>query len=337
MEDIPCEESLVFAPALCVIFICGIPTASVLAAGKPVDRLLPDNTKGIFWVPDLQRMQQSWDHIELGKLAADPAVEPFVKDLQEQVQRRIDRTGLRMGIGIEDLMDVCAGDVAVAFIEPREGNQKHAVAAMADVTGKGAAVDKLLKKVDGNLEKRGAMREDKKLGNIEVTIYTVPVKKGARKTFKAVLFLAGGRLFAVDHEETAIEIMKIAQGADLPVLADQLGYRKTIDRIQKEQQEAPHLIWWVEPIAYARVAREAAAVQRRQRTDLLQAASNQGFDALKGMGGFLTLGRGDFELLYRGYLYAPPVNGAGKDRYELAARLLAFPGDDCAGCPGMGP
>ncbi len=317
-----------FCSVLCVILICGVYSAAAHAAEKPADRLLPENTKGIFWVPNLQRMQQSWDHIELGKLAADPAVKPFVEDLQAQIQTRIDSTGLRMGIGIEDLLDVCAGDVAVAFIEPREGNQKHAVAAMADITGKANAVDKLLKKVDENMQKRGATRDDKKLGEIEVTIYTVPVKKGARKTFKAVLFQAGNRLFAVDHEDTAIEIMKIVQGANLPVLADQPAYRKTFDRIEKEQQEAPHLVWWVEPIAYARVAREAAAVQRRQRTDLLQAVANQGFEALRGMGGFLTLGKGDFELLYRGYLYAPPVAEAGEERYELAARLLAFPGDD---------
>ncbi len=86
--------------------------------------------------------------------------------------------------------------------------------------------------------------------------------------------------------------------------------------------------WFVEPVGYAKVAREAAAVQKVRRNDVLEALSKQGFEAVQGMGGFFNLDAGDFQLLQRSYVYAPAVPGTGTERFELAARMLAFPGSE---------
>jgi hypothetical protein len=61
---------------------------------------------------------------------------------------------------------------------------------------------------------------------------------------------------------------------------------------------------------------------------MLKVLANQGFKAIQGLGGHVTLATGKHELLHRTFIYAPPVTIDGKpapERYELAARMLQFP------------
>ncbi len=221
-------------PIAAVILLLALP----VFAQQTAEDLLPANTKGFVSVPSVQRLQQSWDQIDLGKLVADPAVKPFIDDLQEQVQSRLDRTGLRIGITVEDLLDVCAGEIAIAFIEPETGNQKHAVGAIADVTGKADAVNKLLQSVRANMEKRKAELEQKSVGGVDLQIYTVPIKKGARSTFKAVLFVANNRLVAVDHEEIALQILEILQGRQGTRAGQSTSVRESHDALRARGSKA---------------------------------------------------------------------------------------------------
>jgi hypothetical protein len=301
-------------------------TPILTAQQKPFEQFFPANTKGFVSIPNVQSIQQSWDKIALGQLAADPVIEPFVSDLRDQIQTRLDRTGVRVGLEVNDLLDVCTGEVAIGFIQPEKGNQKHAIAAIADVTGKQDAATKLLEKVEKNMLDRDAKLTKKNVGDVEMHVYAVPVKEGARKTFDAVIFQYNNRLIAVDHEQIAVQILALMKDAKTPTLAEQEGFVAVNQRCVKEANGlAPHLKWFVEPIGYAMVAREAAAVPPG-RYDILSAISKQGFDAVLGVGGFANLNAGDFEILLRGYAYAPPVAGGGEEKYSLAARVLAFPG-----------
>ncbi|MEM7314895.1 MAG: hypothetical protein AAF497_17255 [Planctomycetota bacterium] len=307
-----------------VIFV--LLNSVLFAQNKAFEEYFPANTKGFVSVPNVQTIQQSWDRISLGKLAADPVITPFVTDLRDQIQARLDRTGVRIGLEINDLVDVCAGQVAVGFLKPEKGNQKHAIAAIADVTGKAEAADQLIKKVEKNMADRNAKLNRKMVGDVEMSIFAVPIKEGARKTFDAVIFQFNNLLVAVDHEQTAVQILALIKGANTPTLADHKGFKKVIQRCTKESNGlAPQLKWFVEPIGYALVAREAAAVPQG-RNDILGAISKQGFDCVLGVGGFANLDVGDFEILLRGYAYAPPIPGAGPEKYQKAARVLAFPG-----------
>ena len=58
---------------------------------------------------------------------------------------------------------------------------------------------------------------------------------------------------------------------------------------------------------------------------MLKVLANQGFDAIKGLGGYIVLADGNYEIMHRTYVYAPAVEGAGLERYLLAARMLDFP------------
>ena len=317
--------------SLFVVISCalsGIASAQANAR-KTAEYLVPASTKGFLSIPDVDRLNKSWDRIALGKLAADPKVKPFIDDLREQVQTRLDQTGIRIGLTIGDLIDVCSGEVAIGFVSPKGSAQRHAVVAIADIGGKQEEVARMRSKIRTSMQERKANRQTKQVGGVEMEVFTVPIKKDAKKTFKAVFFENDDRLVAVDHEDLAGEILGIMQDGDGSVLAKHTPYIKTMNRCTKEAGgDVPHIKWFVEPLGYANIAREAASIQRNKRSDILAALEKEGFDAVQGAGGYLNLDVGNYEILSRSYVYAPPVPGAGDEKYEKAARLLAFPGSD---------
>ncbi len=313
---------------------CLVASVIVLSVHAATDELVPETTKGVFIVPDAIVLGSSWEQIQIGKLGEDPSVKPFVNDLQQQIQAQLDKTGVRVGVSLEELYDVCTGEIAVVFVEPRKGPQRHSVATIADVKGKEKEIAEIRERVQKTMDERKATHEVETVNGVALDVYTVPVKIGGRKTFQAVFYSTEDKVVAVDHLDVAKEILSRIQGKGGKTLKDVEGYQKTMQRVVEESDGlAPHIRWWVEPLAYAKLTRDAAAIQKRRRWDVLEALTNQGFDAVKGLGGHLNLDSSagsdvKYDLVWRVYCYAPPVKGAGRQRFKDAARVLAFPGKD---------
>ena len=90
----------------------------------------------------------------------------------------------------------------------------------------------------------------------------------------------------------------------------------------------PDLRWYVDPFGYARAARSLTDSSKRRGKDFLKILTEQGFDAIQGVGGFVNLAVYDsFEILHRTSVYVPPVEGA-EDKYRLAMRMLRFPNSE---------
>jgi hypothetical protein len=91
----------------------------------------------------------------------------------------------------------------------------------------------------------------------------------------------------------------------------------------------PHIRWFVDPFGYAQTMRAAAGGRKKKGADLLRVLPNQGFDAIRGVGGYVFLAVGDQEILHRTMVFAPPVQGSAdqppSEKYVLAARMLDFP------------
>lgn len=328
------RSSVLLLIKTCLVAVLFSTSSPGLALAQAIN-LVPETTKGLFVIPDVKVVEASWNNIELGKLAADPKVKPFMDDLQQQIQAQLDKTGVRVGVSLEELFEVCTGEIALAFVEPRKGSQKHSVATIADVEGKADEIAVMREKIKKTMASRKATQKTQTVDGVELDIYTVPLKVGGRKTFQAVFFSTNDKVVAVDHEDVAKEILALIQGNGGKTLKTVDAYSKTMDRVDKESDGlAPHIHWWVEPLAYAKLTREAAALQKKRRWDVIDALTKQGFDAIRGLGGHVNLGAEvsadgpAYDLVSRAYCYAPAVKGAGKERYKKTARLLALPGDD---------
>jgi hypothetical protein len=255
----------------------------------------------------------------------DPAMKPFVEDLIQQLESKFGRTDSRLGIKPDDLKGVHGGEVALGTIQPGGDAKQHALTLVVDVTGHTEQANKLLADVAKKMKAKGAQSSARTVSGVSLTTYVLPREPGQTETQKTVYFLHDNFLVGVDHEGAAQEILTRLLDSKQKSLKDDAAYQATMARVQAAAGDAkPHLRWFVEPFGYVETLRAAAGGRKKRGTDLLKVLANQGFSALRGLGGFVEFATADNEVVHRTFVYAPPVNKTG-EKYNLAARMLKFP------------
>jgi hypothetical protein len=116
-----------------------------------------------------------------------------------------------------------------------------------------------------------------------------------------------------------------ASGAKTPALKalgqkvqKALRKRKGIDR-KALARTAPDIRWYIQPLGYVEAVRAATPEQdRRKGKTLIQVMRNQGFDAIQGMGGYISVNLETYEILHRTTIYAPPP-------WKKSMKMLVLP------------
>ena len=311
------------ATALLLVFLL-----SPLWAARPSESLLPATTKGYLSVQDVDRLRQQWEKTELGMLAKDPVMKPFVEDLRRQLESKFAKSEVRLNIKLEDLEGVYGGEVALAKTQPGGDSTQHATVLIVDVTGHLKEARALLEKIDKSLLAQKAKRTDERIGEVTLVSYTLPKERGETQRQRAFYFIAENQLVATDHEATARALLSRFTGESKDVLAEVDAFKKTMARCKKAFGDTEvHLRWFVEPFGLVETMRAAAGGRKRRGTDMLKVLRHQGFDAIRGIGGFVSFSVEGKEILHRTFVYAPPVRASGP-RFHLAARMLDFPASD---------
>lgn len=312
--------------------VCVPQVARPVAAVQPSEQVLPKTTKGYVSIPDMDLLREKWDETQLGKLMKLPAMKPFSKDLQRQMNEKLTKTGVKLGMKISDLEGVYGGEIAVAAIQPEGNPAKHATAMLIDVTGKRKEADEFLEKVEADLKKNDGRRADMTIDDVPVIAYTVPRKKEVMKELHSYYAIVDDMLVAVDDEATMREIVGRLAGEikNKEVLDSVAAYNTSMAKCAAAAgEQKPHIRWFVEPFGYAEYARASSDEPKKRGKDMLKILGNQGFRAAQGLGGFITLMTESHDILHRTFVYAPPVPGAPTEEiYELAARMLRFPNID---------
>jgi len=366
------RQSPRYTPLLIMLVV--LSTGADLSAARPSEELLPTTTKALVVVPDMKELRERFDATQLGALAKDPVMQPFVEDLKRQLRAKLNKTGGTLGLSWEDLEKVYGGEVAIAALQPwdhareqaaikeavardiararadgagaaqlmkiaensqasaREAQiklrrEQHAIVALVDVTGHLEEAAQLLARVGDDFKKRGAVQGTLNIDGLVMTSYTLPRVEAGKAPQLAFMGILGDRMIATDDADVARDIVgRIRQPSD-DSLASLPAFATSLTRCREAfGGEQPHIRWFVEPFGYVDVSRAIEGGPRRRGTDMLRVLENQGFSAIKGLGGFVQFDMGDCELLHRTFVYAPPVaNSDSGSRYELAANMLDFP------------
>lgn len=320
-----------FALLLCINLIW---LASVGLAMPPSDTLLPDTTTGYLSIPDVEQFRTHWDQTQLGRMARDPAMKPFIEDVRSQIVAELTKTRARLGLTLEDLQDLYGGELCIAMLKPEGEDTEHATALLVDVTDHLDPVHALLDKVERRLLREGATRRREQLGETEATVFTMPKRWEDSPTVEACYVVHEETLVVCSHLGSCRRILAGLTGGDGGErLADVETFQATMRRCARDSGEMqPHIRWFVAPFGYAQAVRAASGGRKRNGVDLLKVLRRQGFDAVEGIGGHVFLATGDQDVLHRTMIYAPPVEqtltGQGTERYAAAARMLDFPNSE---------
>ncbi len=305
-------------------------TLVLTAPARPApeaDQLLPSTTKAFLSIPDVQEFGRRWSETQLGKLSADPIMEPFASDLHRQLRDRLLNGSFSVALSWDELFAACSGELCVAAIQPGNDPKAHASVLLLEVTDRQAEAEQVLAKVAEELQRRGAQRTVKRVGEHEVITQQIPRRRGELESETVIRFLVDDLLVIGNHEPTCLEILERLSGKrqDAEVLQSLPAYRQVMDRVAAESaSSSPQLRWYVDPFGYAQVLRTASGGPKKRRKDMLAILQAEGFDAIQGLGGYVHFTTDGYEILHRTQIYAPPLPGAAR-RYERSARILSFP------------
>jgi len=307
--------------------------SSAFAANVPCDSLLPVTTKGFLSIPDVAQFVAKWNETQLGHLVNDPMMKPFVDDLREQLNAKLAKSQVKLGVTLDELDGICGGEFCVALIQPENDAKRHAAVMLVDITDRAAKAAEVVDKISKNLLGQGAKKRVEKIGDVSVSIFTMPKKRAEDPAAEAYYVTHRDMLIAANDRDTTAKILARLNGQAGDTLSNHPAYIATMQRCTKESGTVvPHVRWFVEPISCAEAARAASGGRKKRGTDLLRVLRNQGFDAIQGVGGHVILATGDEQLVHRTMIYAPPVpradGSANPERYNLAARMMAFPNSE---------
>ncbi len=310
---------------LALLWTTPTPTWAVV----PAAQLLPANTKGFLSIPDLERLTTDFDKTQIGQLLDDPVMKPFADDLKRQLKEKWEKQYEPLGITWQDLQSVPSGEVGLARI--LKAPDQAAVVVIADVTDKPEQTQEFLAKVEQKMTERQATRERVTYGEIELTVYTRTTQEGQSQTTVLFVHDQHHQLVAADDLEVARGIIDRFPGSATN-LATVQAFQEVNRQVGAEQGELrAHARWFVEPFGYVDAVRADSSRrdQKKKGRDIVKILREQGFTAVQGIGGLVTLSEGAHDVLHRTMVYAPAVERAAddpnQDKYDLAMRMLNFP------------
>ncbi len=323
-----CLVNRLVLPASVVVALLATLAIRPSTAAQPSESLLPETTTGYLSIPDWERLEKDFNSTQLGELANDEIMRPFVEDLKRQIRESGARRLEKLGITFEDLRAIVGGETALAMI--RLDDQAAAQVALVDVTGHEAEARKLLDRMAQNLTRQGGRRL-RAATDSAVGIFELPRREGERQARQSANFLKGSVLCIGSDVRAVEDLLRAVSTERKSSLATAPAFRQSMARLQKAQGEgskAPHIRWFIEPFGYAECIRILEPPKEKPKPDALHVLRKQGFTAIQGLAGHVTFAAERYELLHRTMVFAPPVAGADEDsgaKYRLAARMLDFP------------
>ncbi|MCA9177334.1 MAG: hypothetical protein KDB14_22750 [Planctomycetales bacterium] len=285
-------------------------------------QLVPNTTTAFVHVPDTAALSDNFKQTEFGDLVDDPKLKPFADDLSKQIEEELTNTNAKLGISIEDLTKVCAGELGIAVIQPGGQANAHAVAIMADTTNKDAQVAQLRQKIALEMQGRGAKSVQITLAGVAVTKYIIPPPKGAIAPSESYNCVTNQWMFAADHEKELANLLTRFAGRAAPdaPLMSVAAYKEVRQRVSIKENATPDLVWFVEPFGYLSTLR-AANNNKRKGKDYGKILKEVGFDAIKGAGGAVNFRIEAEQVVHRTFVKSKP----GPGQLTKAARVIQIP------------
>ena len=308
---------------------------SANAATPTAEQIFPDTTKGFIVIKNLEEFTEQWNQTQFGKLMNDPLMDDFKKEIQKQLTERMEST---FGLTFDGISSLPSGELAFGMIAAP--SQIPGYALTMDITGKRTETDKYLANLTQKIVAVGAKKTTETYRERQITILTFPppetpptirgtrveiaiepVERNAYYMFWDDILIASDQLHLIH-----VLADRLASQNTTKSLSEVAAYQVVMKRCIGDTPEgaSPILRWYVEPLDYGesvRIAmqnRNAATQNRRERPSIFSILKQQGFDAIRGIGGTVSIKAEEQESVYRTFIHT-------QRPYRLAMRMLDFP------------
>jgi hypothetical protein len=287
--------------------------------------LLPPGTTFLFAFPDVPGLVESVKSSTFGKLLADPDFQPFINDLKAKISEGGDKIKEELGLTIEDLLSVPQGQVAFAII-PTDGGEIAGVL-YVDYGDSEETITKLLDKAATALKENGSEITTEKVGEVEVTLITLPEEKTADSPVKQLAYFMDEGSFVFGTSKGAIEaVLARWDGDSEDVFAKDESLTAIFEKVgRKDDTLEPDFKWFINPVGLTEQIANAVQEQQPQAQSVIGMLPVLGLDKLRGVGGSVIIDEDDFDSVVKTYVLVDQPTSGVINFFKFPAIALAPP------------
>ena len=282
-------------------------------ATVPAEKVLPANTLFMTKIEKMESLREGFLASQIGQLMADPGMKPFMDKLHSILEKPSEQLKEAVGLTVPELLTLPQGQVFVSLIGQTNEKVPVALFISADAGTNAAKMAEFMAAVDKVAEQQGAgVATDQFEG---LTLHVITNKDDA--TAPPMVWAQNGTVF---HIASSPELMK--EMASHPTgRENSLATNELFGAVTKKLGTDPQVSWFLDIQQALGIASQMAG-QNGVDADTVTAQIQQlGLNGLKAMGGRYDLNQGDFDSVYKMFVYAPsPVQGVLK--------MLAMPTQD---------
>jgi hypothetical protein len=258
-------------------------------------KLLPASTVGYFRIANVPDLVEKFGKTSIGRLSQDAQVRPLLSQLYGSAAEAFSQVEEQIGVSLDDLLKIPQGEAAVALVAPEDDSPSLVI--LFDVGDQLPSVQKLLDQGEAAAVRDGATISTEQVGDVELRIIQAP---GERRP--PLYFVRDGTVVMSNSLPLAKQMLDVWDGGEGETLLDNAKFTTIMKRCLASEEEPPQITWFIDPIELA-IAVTRGNFNAQATVALMPVL---GLDKVKGAGGAVTFGTGDFEAITHVHLMLEP-------------------------------
>ena len=268
--------------------------SDLMAAEIAFDRRLPSDTVLYARVHNVQQFLTQMQKTTLGKIALDPAMEEFRKELNDKLAEQLaEKIKQNVGVGWKDLLQVLQGETAVALC-PVPGQDMQLVLSVQFGEHQ-ETLQTLLTKLSETLEASGRNREEDEIDGTKVIVFKPEKKDEEKKSededddkpeVKSPLgwFLKDQTLVMATGMESLRAVHSRWDGEAGESLSENRSYTVVQETCRGNEDSVPQILFYFDPVGILKAALAASDTVAPEMTLMVGFLPQLGLDRFRAVG-----------------------------------------------------
>ncbi|HEY2826422.1 MAG TPA: hypothetical protein VGJ04_02390 [Pirellulales bacterium] len=313
-------------PALIALGVLAIMPAAALAQRSSAENLLPKDTLAYIHVASVPDLVAAFQQTNLGRLFADPQVQPFVTKLYDAANKALFKVKEATGLSLDEIAHIPQGEITFALL-PRANPQTNqsgaghldldspiAFIAMVDCGNSIESARKFVDTIHAAMIKDGFTGREETVDGVIISIY----QRGGGDPSPLVSLERDNTIVVCSTADIARQLLARWTTTNQDCLAENPRFASIMNRCRGPKDEEPHLTFFADPIGFVTVISQNNPAVKLGMALL----PTLGLDGIKAVGGSYVIATEDFDGIMQLHL------SLGSPRSGVLELIALDSGDD---------
>jgi hypothetical protein len=267
---------------------------AALAQRSAAENLLPKNTLAFVHVASVPTLVDGFKRTNIGRLIADPQVQPFVSKLYDAASKTLAKVKESTGLSLEEIAQIPQGEITFAILPKNTPpnsdvpDSPFSFVAMVDCGTSIESARKFIDTIHTAMRANGYTGREDNVDGIAISIY----ERGGGDKSPFVSLERDNTILVCSNADAAKQLLaRWTTNSNEDCLAENAQFAAIINRCQGTKGEAPDIIFFADPIG---IVTEMAKTNPALKLGMALLPT-LGLDGVKAIGGSNIFATDDFD------------------------------------------